>query len=154
MFLGGRVLFGGFFLYNGINHFLNRKNLAQYAGSKNVPMPDAMVAASGAMLVFGGTSLLLGLKPKAGACAIASFLAGVSPVMHDFWNVEDPDRRMNETINFTKNLALLGSAMALMSLEEPWPASLPVRDSGFADKARVTGDDFEYQHETVLTEAW
>lgn len=45
--------------------------------------------------------------------------------MHDFWN-EDAEQRMNDMINFTKNVALAGGAMALMAVEEPWPASVPV----------------------------
>ena len=84
-FLIGRLLFGGFFLYNGINHFKERRNLAQYAKAKNVPAPEVAVAATGAALIFGGASLLLGIKPKMGGMAIAGFLAGVSPVMHNFW---------------------------------------------------------------------
>lgn len=126
-FLFGRLVFGGFFLYNGINHLKERKSLAQYAQSKNVPMAEAAVTATGVALIAGGASILLGVKPKLGAAAIAGFLAGVSPVMHNFWSVQDPNQRMNEMINFTKNLALLGSALALMGVEEPWPASVPVR---------------------------
>lgn len=125
-FLLGRVAFGGFFLYSGINHFRNRKVLAQYAGAKNVPMPDIAVPATGALLLLGGGSILLGVKPKYGALAIMGFLAGVSPVMHDFWRLEDPAQRTNDMINFSKNMALLGAALALMSVEEPWPASMPM----------------------------
>jgi putative oxidoreductase len=125
-FLIGRLVFGGFFLYNGINHLKQRKQLAQYAGAKNVPMPEAAVTATGVMLVAGGASILLGVKPKLGAAAIAGFLAGVSPMMHDFWSVQDPNQRMNEMVHFSKNLALLGSALALMGIDEPWPASVPV----------------------------
>lgn len=29
-------------------------------------------------------------------------------------------------IHFMKNVAMLGGALALMGVEEPWPASLPV----------------------------
>lgn len=125
-FLIGRLVFGGFFLYNGINHLKERKSLGQYAGSKNVPMPEVAVAATGVALIAGGASILLGVKPKLGVAAIAGFLAGVSPVMHNFWSIEDPNQRMNEMINFTKNLALLGSALALMGVDEPWPASVPI----------------------------
>jgi uncharacterized membrane protein YphA (DoxX/SURF4 family) len=125
-FLIGRLIFGGFFLYNGINHLKERKSLAQYAGAKKVPLPDAAVTATGVVLIAGGASILLGVKPKLGAAAIAGFLAGVSPVMHNFWSVQDPNQRMNEMINFTKNLALLGSALALMGVNEPWPASVPI----------------------------
>jgi len=31
--LFGRAIFGGFFLYNGINHFKNREMMAAYASS-------------------------------------------------------------------------------------------------------------------------
>ena len=133
-FLLGRIVFGGFFLYNGIHHFLERKSMAQYAKAKNVPAADVAVPATGAALVIGGASILLGIKPKLGALAIIGFLAGVSPSIHNFWAIEDPNQRMNEMINFSKNLALLGAALALMGVKEPWPASVPVaqpRDRGY-----------------------
>ena len=124
-FLIGRAMFGGFFIMSGIKHFQQRKQMAQYAAAKKVPKPDLVVKATGAMLVVGGTSILLGIKPKLGTLAVLGFLAGVSPVMHDFWN-EQAEQRMNDMINFTKNMALAGGAMALMAVEEPWPASVPV----------------------------
>jgi uncharacterized membrane protein YphA (DoxX/SURF4 family) len=125
-FLIGRLMFGGFFLYNGINHLKERKSLAQYAEGKNVPIADAAVAATGVVLIAGGASILLGIKPKLGTAAIAGFLAGVSHVMHDFWRINEPNQRMNEMINFSKNMALLGSALALMGVDEPWPISVPI----------------------------
>jgi|SRR5579884_860979 len=125
-FLIGRAVFGGFFVYNGINHFLNRGMLAQYAGAKRVPAPDAAVALSGAALLVGGVSILLGIKPKLGTAAIIAFLAGVSPSIHNFWSAQDPGQRQNDMINFMKNMALLGGALALMGVEEPWPVSVPL----------------------------
>lgn len=136
-FLLGRLLFGGFFLYNGINHLKQRKNLAMYAQSKGVPKPEIAVAISAVPLLIGGTSLLLGIKPKLGALAILGFLAGVSPVMHDFWRNEDPNERMNNMINFMKNLALAGGALALMGVEEPWEASVPVAQPSLVDRMRI-----------------
>jgi putative oxidoreductase len=138
-FLVGRLVFGGFFLYNGINHFKQRQELARHAGSKHVPMPDAAVTVSGGLLTLGGASIVLGIKPKLGAAAIIGFLAGVSPVMHNFWRVEDPNQRMNDMINFSKNVALLGGALALMSVEEPWPASVPVAQPGKLERLRRFG---------------
>lgn len=123
-FLLGRVAFGGFFLYSGINHFKNRKMLAQYAGSKNVSMPDIAVPLSGAMMILGGASIVTGFKPTIGTAAVIGFLAAASPKMHDFWLQQDPTQQMNETIHFSKNMALLGAALALMGVKEPWPVSL------------------------------
>jgi putative oxidoreductase len=124
-FLLGRLMFGGYFIMSGINHFKEKQQMTQYAAMKKVPKPDIAVQATGAMLIVGGASILLGIKPKLGTLAVIGFLAGVSPVMHDFWN-QPGEQRMNDMINFTKNMALAGGAIALMGVEEPWPASVPV----------------------------
>ena len=139
-FLIGRLIFGGFFLYNGINHLRNRKMMAQYTATKNVPQPESAVVATGVMLTLGGASLLLGVKPKLGALAILGFLAGVSPIMHDFWKHEDPNQRQAEMINFMKNLALAGGALALMGVDEPWPASVPVGKPSVGERLRAAYD--------------
>ncbi len=125
-FLIGRILFGSFFIYTGIEHFRKRRAMAEYAGAKHVPKPDVGVALTGAMLVVGGTSILLGLKPKVGEALILAFLASVSPLMHDFWKQEDPAQRQNDQINFFKNMALAGASLALAGVDEPWPMSVPV----------------------------
>jgi|SRR5579862_4989647 len=136
-FLIGRILFGGYFLYSRINHLTKRKEMASYTATKGVPAPELAVAASAVPLIAGGASMLLGLKPKWGAAALLGFLAGVSPIMHDFWRNEDPNERMNNMVNFMKNLALAGGALALMGVEEPWEASL--RKPRLSDKVRRMG---------------
>lgn len=133
-FLLGRAVFGGFFLYNGINHFKNRKSMAQYTAAKQVPMPEAAVISSGALLLAGGASVVLGVKPKLGTAAIMAFLGGVSPIMHDFWRAEDPAQGANDMIHFSKNMALLGAALALMGVDEPWPASLAPQRRSWRDR--------------------
>lgn len=135
-FLIGRLIFGGYFISAGINHFKQSSQLSQYAASKNVPQPDLAVKVSGAVLIAGGTSILLGAKPKLGAAAIVGFLAGVTPIMHDFWKAEQPEQRMNDMVNFTKNIALAGSAIALLGVEEPWPASVPLKKQRAGDRVK------------------
>lgn len=124
VFLLGRVILGGFFLYNGINHFKEKRGMAQYVGAKNIPNPEMAVLASGALLSAGGASLILGIKPKFGALSIIGFLAVASPLMHDFWNSEDPQAKQQNMIHFSKNMALLGAALILAGLETPWPLSV------------------------------
>ncbi len=125
-FLIGRLVFGGFFLYSGINHIKQFHGVSQYAGAKNVPEPEKAVALSTALLLLGGGSIISGTLPKIGTAAIIAFLAGVSPFMHDFWTIHDPHKKQAEMINFSKNMALLGAAVALLGVHEPWPASLPI----------------------------
>lgn len=81
---------------------------------------------SGLALIIGGASVIAGVKPKLGAAAIVAFLASVSPVMHDFWSREDSNQRITEMVHFSKNMALLGAALALMGIKEPWPVSAAI----------------------------
>jgi putative oxidoreductase len=108
----GRAIFGGYFLYNGINHLQNADTMGDYARSKGIPAPKAAVIGSGALIVLGGLSLLLGVRPKVGAGMIGAFLVGVTPAMH-----------ADDRIHFMKNVALIGGAALAAAVPEPWPVS-------------------------------
>ena len=60
LFLLGRVLFGGYFILMGINHFKNPAGLIAYANSKKLPYPKASVYISGLMLFLGGLGVVTG----------------------------------------------------------------------------------------------
>ncbi|HYT77403.1 MAG TPA: DoxX family protein [Vicinamibacterales bacterium] len=119
----GRAIFGGFFLYNGIHHFMEREQMSGYAKAKGVPAAGVAIPITGALLVLGGLSLLTGYKPKIGAALIGTFLAGVTPTMHAFWKDQNPQERQGDMINFMKNVALAGGALIAAGRPEPWPVS-------------------------------
>jgi putative oxidoreductase len=125
LFVLGRVIFGGYFAYNGVNHFRQQQTLSQYADAKGVPAAEAAIPATGAMLLVGGASIMAGVKPRQGLAALIGFLIPVTLQIHRFWEEQDPSQRMNELVNFSKNLALVGAALMLMQIDEPWPASVP-----------------------------
>jgi putative oxidoreductase len=124
LFLLGRVIYGGFFLRSGLNHFQNSRSLTDYASVKGVPRADAAVAVSGALLVAGGVSVIAGVKPRQGLAAIVAALVPMSVGMHRFWEADDPSVRTAETAHFMKNIALAGSALMAMQIAQPWPASV------------------------------
>ncbi|MDE3181707.1 MAG: DoxX family membrane protein [Acidobacteriota bacterium] len=121
VFLIGRIILGGYFIHGAINHFTHVGSMSGYAKSKGAPAPEAAVVGSGILLLLGGLSVLLGVYPFVGCILLLIFLAGVSPVMHAFWSVDDPMARMAEQINFTKNLALLGAILIILTIPAPWP---------------------------------
>jgi uncharacterized membrane protein YphA (DoxX/SURF4 family) len=120
----GRLLFGGLFVYNGLNHFRNRAAMVGYTQFKGVPAPAAAVVASGVWLLAGGLSIVLGVRPRMGALMIMIFLLAVTPMMHNYWAVTDENQRLNDFINFQKNAALLGAALMLLAIPSPWPYSV------------------------------
>jgi len=124
LFLMGRLIFGAFFLYSGVHHFLDLATLAQFTAAKGVPMPEVAVLITGALLVVGALSILLGVMPRLGLACVILFLAGVTPTMHAFWSVTDPQMRQMEMANFMKNAALMGGAMMMLIIPTPWAYSL------------------------------
>jgi len=124
VFLIGRIILGGFFLYAGIHHFTSLEYMAGYAKMKGMPAPKTAVAGTGTLLILGGLSLLLGAFPVIGCILLLIFLIGVSPVMHSFWNIQDPQQRAIEMNNFIKNLALAGALLIILTITGPWPLSL------------------------------
>ena len=126
-FLIGRLIFGAFFIYNGVNHFLSLAMMTQFVAAKGVPAPSVAVAVTGALIIFGGLSILLGWRPELGIAAIVVFLLGVLFPMHNFWAESDPTQRMNEMVNFTKNMALIGATLMLVAIPQPWPYSVEAR---------------------------
>jgi len=124
LFLVARLLFGGYFVFNALNHFTQTSAMTGYAQSKGVPAPKLAVTFTGLLLLIGGVSVLFGIYPILGATALVLFLVPVTFTMHTFWKIEDPQMKMAEKVNFTKNLALVGGALLLLAIPQPWPASL------------------------------
>lgn len=124
--LVGRVLFGGFFLYNGLNHFMNLEGMAGYAMSKGLPMASFMVAASGLLLLLGGLSILLGFLTRIGAWLLVLFLVPTAFLMHNYWAVADAQAAAGEQVQFMKNMALAGAAL-MIAIVPRWPLSLDAR---------------------------
>ncbi|MBI4547137.1 MAG: DoxX family protein [Ignavibacteriae bacterium] len=124
LFLIGRIIFGGYFIFNGLNHFLRFTMMKDYTKMKGVPFPSAAVVVTGFMLLLGGLSIMTGVYPDIGILLLITSLIPVSFTMHNFWKVEDAQIKMMEMVNFTKNLALVGAVLMMLALSCPWPLSL------------------------------
>ncbi len=111
----GRILYSLIFVVGGMGHFANLDAMSQYAASKGVPLPSVAVLVTGAMIVLGGLSILLGYKPKIGAILLVVFLLPTSFIMHNFWAIEDPMQSQVEMAMFMKNLSMLGAALIVYS---------------------------------------
>lgn len=115
----GQVLFGGYFVLQGVNHLKNSKALAGYAASKNVPSPDLAVKGSGLLVLLGGLGVLLygfipSLWTEISFIFLVIFLIPVSFMMHAFWKISDPQAKMMEKVQFMKNMALLGAVLSMI----------------------------------------
>jgi putative oxidoreductase len=126
-FLVGRILVGCYYLMGAWHHFTDTSAMARHTAMHGVPAPTLAVLVAGVLLLIGGLSLLLGVFPRLGVAALVVFLVPVTLLMHAFWADRDPTLRMNDFINFTKNVALLGSTLMFLAVPRPWPYSLERR---------------------------
>jgi uncharacterized membrane protein YphA (DoxX/SURF4 family) len=127
VFLVGRIILGGYYLFNALNHFNafgQTSGLAGWAGSKGVPSPKALVYVGGVLLAVAGLSFLTGYMPLVGVIALAVFLVPVTFKMHDFWTETDGLAKWNQIHQFIKNVGLLASALMFLAIPQPWPLSL------------------------------
>ncbi len=122
-FVIGRIIVGLYFLFGAYNHWAHLKTMGEYAGSKGVPAPGFASAFTGLMLFLGGLSILFGVFTIIGIIILEVFLLGVSFKMHNFWTYQDPQQRMAQQVNFTKNMALFGFLLMLLYISH-WPVSL------------------------------
>ena len=126
-FLVGRILVGCYYLEGAFHHFASLGQLAHAAGARGVPAPEAAVFVAGVLLLIAGLSFLTGIYPRVGVAAIVVFLVPVTLIMHSFWADRAPAQRQADIINFTKNVALLGSSLMFLAVPRPWPYSLERR---------------------------
>lgn len=116
LFRIGRLLFGGVLAFMAVDNLRELDERIQYAEAKNAPLPEVTVPAVSGGLLFGGIGVALWRIPSAAAAAIIWFFVSVTPAMHDFWNVDDPEQKQQEIFHFLKNTAILGAALAFLKL--------------------------------------
>lgn len=116
IFLIGRIIFGGYFIYNAYNHLAHHKNLIGYAKMKGVPMPSTAVFLSGLIMLLGGLSVVFDVRMVLGLWLIIIFLIPTTFMMHAFWKEKDPSTKMSENIAFMKNMALVGGSLMMIAL--------------------------------------
>jgi putative oxidoreductase len=119
-FLIGRILYGGFFLMGGLNHFRNLGMMSGFTASKGVPAAKPAVVLSGLLILIGGLSVIVGWHVRIGLACIVLFLVPVTFLMHNFWIEKEMMPRINQVVNFQKNVALLGAALMMLMIPRPW----------------------------------
>ena len=124
LFLIGRIIFGGYFVAMGMNHFMKMGMMTQYAASKGVPSAKFSVIISGVLLILGGLGMLLGVYTQWAVLALVLFFVPVSFKMHNFWSSRDPNEKMMQMVNFLKNMALMGAALMTLAIPTPWALSV------------------------------
>lgn len=111
LILVARILISSLFLWAGIAKLIHWKGSVDYMKSKN--MPSSLLPAAVLLQVLGGLSVLLGFEARIGTLLLIVFIIPAAIKMHDFWNLQDPDRTTQKTM-FMKDAAVLGGLLLLL----------------------------------------
>lgn len=110
----GRVIFGLYFVYSGINHFVKYQGLKEYARFKKIPVAGFSVIITGLVLLGGGLSILTGYLIQTGLILLAIFLLIAAFTVHNFWTLEDENAKTGELSQFLKNIAMASASLLLL----------------------------------------
>ncbi|WP_247731086.1 DoxX family protein [Halovivax limisalsi] len=112
----GRLLYGGVLGTMAVDGLRNADARAEYADAKGVPVPWLANVYAHLLLLTGAVGIALWRSPRAAATAVVAFFLGVTPMMHDFWTLDDPEQAQQERLNFLKNAGLLGAALIVLGI--------------------------------------
>jgi putative oxidoreductase len=112
VFLVARILFCFLFLGSAVGHLTKADVMAGYTRSRGVPAAKQAVIGSGLLLLIGALMVLLGLWGDLGSLLLVVFLVPTAVLMHGFWKETDPMAKQMEMVQFNKDIALAGAALA------------------------------------------
>lgn len=112
--LFGRVLMSIIFIKSGYGKLTGFDGTAAFMQSKGMVAVPFFLTMSIIVELGGGISLLIGLGARYWALVLAMFLVPVTYIFHHFWTLEGPERMM-QSINFMKNIAIIGGLLAFFS---------------------------------------
>jgi putative oxidoreductase len=107
----GRVLIAYFFIPSGFGKIMGFAGVVGYVSSKGVPLPEVCAALAIAAELGLGILLLIGWQARWAALGMAIFVAVITPIFHNYWAVP-AEQVAAQTLNFNKNLAILGGLLA------------------------------------------
>jgi putative oxidoreductase len=109
------------FVAQGVQSFQNPERVSPLAEPVVRPIRERIpampaetehaVRINGAVQATAGTMLGLGVLPRLAALAIATTLVPTTLAGHRFWQVEDPQERSMQRIQFLKNLTMMGGLL-------------------------------------------
>ncbi len=113
--LTGRTLLGLYFIIPAIGKITDFEATNAYMVQHNVPLIPVLLVITIIIQLGASASLIVGFKGKWSAFLLAGLTLVISLFMHNFWDIEGPDKA-HEMQNFFKNMGLMGGLLAVSAL--------------------------------------
>ena len=110
-----RAAVAGAFITSGWDAFLDPGHRTVKAAALGVPQPELATVLNGGAMVVAGVALAAGVAPRLSAAVLAGLLVPTTLAGHAFWNESEPGPRIQQRIQFFKNLCMLGGLLEVVA---------------------------------------
>ena len=110
----GRLLISVIFILSGIGKLTSFAATAAMMSSAGIPLAKLALVITLFVEIGGGLMVLTGFGARYATIVMALWLIPVTLTFHNFWAFQG-EVRMEQTINFLKNLAIMGGLIAVAS---------------------------------------
>lgn len=109
-----RLLLGSAFVFAGLRNIQNAAFLTQLMTTRGVPQARLVLWLGIVLQTVTGALVIAGIWTAAAALCLVLFLVVATPMFHNFWDHQGPERasRIN---GFVGNVALTGGFLALIA---------------------------------------
>src|SRR5215469_14388320 len=113
----GRLAIAALFVPSGLNKLLDlvdklgHTGFEQLLAARGLPVPAAWAWAAALVEFLGGLALAIGFKTRFVALLLIAFTIVATGLAHVFWTIAEPVEHFRQSVNFFKNLAIVGGLL-------------------------------------------
>ncbi|MBN9588223.1 MAG: hypothetical protein BGN85_01160 [Alphaproteobacteria bacterium 64-11] len=125
----GRCILIWFYMTGAMDILANWHQIAILIEAKHVPLAPLALLVALIVIFMGCLSLLFGYHTRHGALMLFVLTVSAAVVLHDYWNVDDPARRIAEFGIFARDWAIAGGLLLMVGMG-PGPFAMDNRGGG------------------------
>lgn len=114
LLLLARLALGAIFIQSGFGKLTDLAGFTAGLEAMGVPLASVLAVAGALVEFLGGFAIVLGAWTRLAAVLVAGFTVVATLLAHRFWDVP-ADQQAMQSIQFMKNLAIVGGLLALIA---------------------------------------
>src|SRR5262245_2308762 len=111
LLLIGRIMIALVFINSGFGKLMDVPGFAASLARNGVPAAMPLAYLGAAVEFLTGLALLFGFATRWTAAMLVLFIIVATLISHRYWEFVDPAQRRMQSVNFAKNMAMIGGAI-------------------------------------------
>jgi putative oxidoreductase len=111
----GRIALGSIFVISGFGKLTHLGGFEASLAMKGVPLPWLAALVGAPVEFFGGLAIVLGIAGRSAALLMFAFTVVATLISHRYWEYSEAAMRQAQLSHFSKNIAIMGGFLVLVS---------------------------------------